>query len=56
MTLSVRDPALLRSLRERVAGMSGSDRALFAEVWFACTGKQSLDTKACYAILLDAKA
>ncbi|WP_156648105.1 hypothetical protein [Methylobacterium sp. Leaf88] len=52
----MRDPALLSSLRERVADASGPDRALFAEVWFACTGKQSPDTKARFAILLDAKA
>jgi hypothetical protein len=54
--LSVRDPALLSSLRERVADASGPDRALFAQGWFACTGKQSPDTKARFAILLDAKA
>lgn len=56
MTTVARDPALLSSLRERVTDAAGPDRALFAEVWFACTGKQSPDTKARFAILLDAKA
>ena len=54
--IAVRDPALLRSLRERVGDMSGPDCALFAEVWFACTGKQSPYPKARFAILLDAGA
>ena len=54
--LRVGDPALLSSLRERVADASGLDLALFAEVWFACTGKQSPDMKVRFAILLDAGA
>lgn len=52
----MRDLAILSSLRERVADAHAPDRPLFVEVWFACTGKQSPDTKARFAILLDAKA
>ena len=48
--------ASLRSLHERVADAAAPERQLFVDVWFACTGKQPPDTKARFAILLEAKA
>ncbi|AWN39594.1 hypothetical protein [Methylobacterium durans] len=48
--------AVLNSLRERVADAEAPDRQLFIDVWFACTGTQSPDTKVRFAVLLDALA
>ena len=48
--------ALLNSLIEKVADAPAPSRELFAEVWFATTGKQHPDIKGRFAVLMDAKA
>ncbi|MFK5600299.1 hypothetical protein ACFZ8E_25360 [Methylobacterium sp. HMF5984] len=48
--------ALLNSLVEKVAESPAPSRELFAEVWFATTGKQHPDIKGRFAVLMDAKA
>ncbi|MCJ2078844.1 hypothetical protein MKK68_24935 [Methylobacterium sp. E-016] len=48
--------ARLNSLIERVADAPAPSRELFAEVWFATTGKQHPDIKGRFAVLMDAKA
>ena len=52
----MKDPALVVRLRRRVADATVPERQLFVEEWVACSGKQSPDTKARFAILLEAKA
>ncbi|TXN66325.1 hypothetical protein [Methylobacterium sp. WL6] len=48
--------ARLNSLIKRVADAPAPSRELFAEVWFATTGKQHPDIKGRFAVLMDAKA
>ncbi|MCJ2039225.1 hypothetical protein MKK55_09760 [Methylobacterium sp. J-059] len=48
--------ARLNSLIKRVADAPAPSRELFAEVWFATTGKQHPDIKGRFAILMDATA
>lgn len=48
--------AFLNSLIEKVAESPAPSRELFAEVWFATTGKQNPDIKGRFAVLMDAKA
>ncbi|TXM71370.1 hypothetical protein FV226_15605 [Methylobacterium sp. WL12] len=48
--------ARFNSLIERVADAPAPSRELFAEVWFATTGKQHPDIKGRFAVLMDAKA
>ena len=47
--------AHLNSLIEQVADAPAPSRELFAEVWFATTGKQHPDIKGRCAVLMDAK-
>lgn len=48
--------AHFNSLIEKVADSPAPSRELFAEVWFATTGKQHPDIKGRFAVLMDAKA
>ena len=48
--------AHLNSLIEQVADAPAPSRELFAEVWFATTGKQHPDIKGRFAVLMEAKA
>ena len=48
--------ARLNSPIERVADAPAPSSELFAEVWFATTGKQDPDIKGRFAVLMDAKA
>ena len=50
------DTAGLGALIEKVAKARKPSRPLFAEVWFATTGKQDADTKARFAFFMQAKA
>ncbi|ACB79509.1 hypothetical protein Mpop_1339 [Methylorubrum populi BJ001] len=50
------DVARLNSLLERVADATAPERSLFAEVFFACAGKQHPDIKAHFAMRMDEKA
>lgn len=50
------DAARLNSLLERVADATAPERSLFAEVFFACAGKQHPDIKGRFAVLMDAGA
>lgn len=50
------DAARLNSLLERVADATAPERSLFAEVFFACAGKQHPDIKAHFAVRMDEKA
>lgn len=50
------DVARLNSLLERVADATAPERGLFAEVFFACAGKQHPDIKAHFAMRMDAQA
>lgn len=46
------DVARLNSLLERVADATAPERSLFAEVFFACAGKQHPDIKGRFAVLM----
>ncbi|WP_437872038.1 hypothetical protein ACSD7O_07885 [Methylorubrum extorquens] len=48
--------ARLNSLLERVADATVPERSLFAEVFFACAGKQHPDIKAHFATRMEAQA
>lgn len=48
--------ARFNSLIERVSDAPAPSRELFAEVWFATTGKQHPDIKGRFAVLMDANA
>ncbi|MFG7490502.1 hypothetical protein [Methylorubrum rhodesianum] len=50
------DVARLNSLLERVADATAPERSLFAEVFFACAGKQHPDIKAHFAMRMDEQA
>ncbi|MCP2082266.1 UNVERIFIED_ORG: hypothetical protein J2W74_003452 [Methylorubrum zatmanii] len=50
------DAARLNSLLERVADATAPERSLFAEVFFACAGKQHPDIKAHFAMRMEAQA
>ncbi|CAO4135893.1 hypothetical protein [Methylorubrum extorquens] len=50
------DPARLNSLLERAADATAPERSLFAEVFFACAGKQGPDIKAHFAMRMDEQA
>ncbi|MER2250678.1 hypothetical protein ABS772_12225 [Methylorubrum podarium] len=50
------DPARFNSLLERVADARAPERSLFAEVFFACEGKQPPDIKAHFAMRMDEDA
>lgn len=50
------DAARLNSLIERVADATAPERSLFAEVFFACAGKQHPDIKAHFAMRMDEQA
>lgn len=50
------DAARLNSLLERVADATAPERSLFAEVFFACAGKQHPDIKGRFAVLMHAGA
>lgn len=50
------DAARLNSLLERVADATAPERSLFAEVFFACAGKQHPDIKAHFAMRMDEQA
>jgi len=50
------DAARFNSLLERVADAAAPERSLFAEVFFACTGKQHPDIKGRFAVLMHAGA
>ncbi|CAO4174825.1 hypothetical protein [Methylorubrum extorquens] len=50
------DTARLNSLLERVADAAAPERGLFAEVFFACAGKQHPDIKAHFAMRMDEQA
>lgn len=50
------DVGRLNSLLERVADATAPERSLFAEVFFACAGKQHPDIKGRFAVLMAAGA
>ncbi|MCJ2120667.1 hypothetical protein MKK65_29620 [Methylobacterium sp. J-001] len=50
------DAARLGDLIEKVAAAPEPARELFAEVWFATTGKQHPDVKVRFALFIEAKA
>ena len=50
------DAARLNSLLERAVDATAPERTLFAEVFFACAGRQHPDIKAHFAMRMDEKA